>query len=65
MQTSKIFVAEKEIVSHPNVKEGKVLPPEKPAMVKQFYVSHEISRIIPRKTDVSVKPEGKKAYLKK
>jgi hypothetical protein len=39
-------VAEKRILSSPNVKQGKVLPPATAKMVKQLYVSHEIGRIM-------------------
>jgi hypothetical protein len=44
-------VAEKGILSSPNVKSGKVLPPAIAEMVKQFYVSDEISRIMPETKD--------------
>jgi hypothetical protein len=44
----------KGILSSPNVKPGKVLPPATAEMVKEFYVSDEISRIMPgRKNFVS------------
>jgi hypothetical protein len=43
------LVSENGILSSPNVKPGKVLPPETIQMVKLFYVSHKISRIMPGK----------------
>jgi hypothetical protein len=62
--TSKKLVAEKLILSSPNVKPGKVLPPATAEMVKQFYVSDEVSRIIPGTKDyVSVNSEGRKVQL--
>jgi hypothetical protein len=48
---SKKLVAEKGVLSSPNVKPGKVLPPATAEMVKQFYVSYEISRIMPGTKD--------------
>jgi hypothetical protein len=55
VQSSKILVAEKAIWSNPNVIPGKVLPPATAEMMKQFYVSDEISRITPGiKDNVSV-----------
>jgi hypothetical protein len=65
-QTSKKLVAGKEILSGTNVKPGKVLPPAIAEMVKQFYVSDEISRVMPGTKDyVSVKSEGKKVHVQK
>jgi hypothetical protein len=51
VHTSKILAAEKAIWSSPNVIPGKVLPPATAEMVKQFYVSDEIDRIMPRIKD--------------
>jgi hypothetical protein len=45
------FVAENGMLSSPNVKPGKVLPPETTKMAKQFYISHKISRIMPGKNN--------------
>jgi hypothetical protein len=47
VRTSKKLMAEKGILSSPNVKRGKVLPPPAAEMVKQFYVSDEICSIMP------------------
>jgi hypothetical protein len=44
VQTAQKLLATKGVLSSPNVKQGK-LPP---ALVKQFYVFHEISNIMPR-----------------
>jgi hypothetical protein len=49
--TSKKIVGEKGILSSPNVKPGKVLPPATAEVVKQFYVSDEIGRIMPGTKD--------------
>jgi hypothetical protein len=59
-------VAEKGILSSPNVKPGEVLPPATAEMVKQFYVPDQISRFKPgMKKYISVNPEGKKVHLQK
>jgi hypothetical protein len=64
VSTSKKLVVEKGILSGPNVKPGKVLPPATAEMVKQFYVSDEISRIMLGTKDyVSVNSESKKVHL--
>jgi hypothetical protein len=47
VQTAKKLVAGKGILSSPNVKPGKVLPPATAEMVKKFYVSDDISNIMP------------------
>jgi hypothetical protein len=39
-------MAEKQTLLSPNVKPGNVLPPATNEMVKQFYISDEISRIM-------------------
>jgi hypothetical protein len=44
-------VAEKDILSSSNVNPGKVLPPAKAEMVKQFFVSDKISKIMPGTKD--------------
>jgi hypothetical protein len=63
---AKKLVAEKGILSSPNVKPGKVLTPVTAYMVKQFYVSHEIISIMPGAKDyVSVNSKGKKVHLQK
>jgi hypothetical protein len=55
----------KGILSSPDFKPGKVLPPAI-AEMKQFYVSDKISRIMPGTKDyVSVNSEGKKICLQK
>jgi hypothetical protein len=59
-------VAENGILSSPNVKPGKMLPPATAEMVNQFCVSDEISRIkIQTKDYVSVNSEGNKVHLQK
>jgi hypothetical protein len=64
VQTSKKLVAEKGILSSPNVKTR--LPPAKDEMVKQLHVSDEISRAMPGTKDyVSVDSEGKTVRLQK
>jgi hypothetical protein len=68
VQTSKKLVAEKVILSSPNVKPCKMLPPARARakMVKQIYVSDEISRIVPETKDyISVSSEDKKVHLQK
>jgi hypothetical protein len=66
VQTAKKLVAEIGILSSPNLKPGKVLPPTTAEMVKQFYVSGEISRIMPStKENVPVNSECKKVHLQK
>jgi hypothetical protein len=66
VRTSKKLVAEKGILSSPNVKPGNVLPPASAEMVKHFYVSDEISRIMPGTKDyVCVNSKGKKVHLQK
>jgi hypothetical protein len=57
--TSKKFVAEKGILSSPNVKPCKVLPHATDEMMKRIYVSDELSRVTP-----GIK-EGKKVHLQK
>jgi hypothetical protein len=43
-----------------------MLPPATGEMVKQFYISHEVERIMPGTKDyVSVNSEGKKVHLQK
>jgi hypothetical protein len=60
------IVDEKGVLSIPNVKPDKVLPPATAEMVKQFYVSHEISRVTPGTKDyVSVNSEGKPIHFQK
>jgi hypothetical protein len=64
--TSKKLLVEKGILSSPNVKPGKVLPPATAEMVKQFCVSDEISRIMPGTKDyVSLNSEAKKVHIHK
>jgi hypothetical protein len=66
VQTSKKLVAEKGLLSCPNVKPGRVLPPATAEMVKEFCVSDEISRIIPgTKGYVPVNSEGKRVHFQK
>jgi hypothetical protein len=66
VQTYKKLVAEKGILSSPSVESSKVLPPATAEMVKQFYVSDEINKIIPGTKDyVFVDPEVKKVFLQK
>ena len=48
VQTAKKLLATKGVLSSPNVKQGKLLPPAKSEIVKQFYVFCEISNIMPR-----------------
>jgi hypothetical protein len=65
-RTSEKLVAEKGIMSSPNVKPGKVLPPATMEMLKQFYMSDEISTNMPgTKYYVSVNSKGKKVHLQK
>jgi hypothetical protein len=42
-----LLVSYKGIFSTPNVKPGEGLPPATTEMVKQFYMSDEINRIMP------------------
>jgi hypothetical protein len=59
-------VNKRGILSSPDVKPGKLLPPATAEIVKQFYVSDEISRIMPGTKDyVSVNSGGKKFHLQK
>jgi hypothetical protein len=59
-------VAEKGVLSSPNVKPCMVLPPATAETVREFCVSDEISRNIPRsKGYVSINSEGEKAHLQK
>jgi hypothetical protein len=44
VQTLKKLVLEKGILSSSSAKPGRVLPPPTAEMIKQFYVSDEISR---------------------
>jgi hypothetical protein len=46
VQTAKKLVAGKGILSNPNVKPSKVLPPATTEIVKKFHVSDEISNIM-------------------
>jgi hypothetical protein len=56
----------KGISSNPKVKPGKVLPPPTAKIMKLFYISNSINRIIPRtKDDVPVNLKSKKAHLQK
>jgi hypothetical protein len=65
-QTSKKLMAEKGILSSPNIKPGKVLPFTTAEIMKQFYVSDRTSRIMPGAKDyVSVDSEGKMVHLQK
>jgi hypothetical protein len=65
-QTSKKLVAGKEILSSTNVKPGKVIPPTMAEMVKRFYMSDEISSVMPGTKDyVSVNSEGKVVHVQK
>jgi hypothetical protein len=65
-QTSKKLVTKKGILSSPHAKLGNVLPPARAKMVKQFYLSGEISRIMPGTKDyISVNSESKKVHLQK
>jgi hypothetical protein len=64
--TSKKLVAPKGIMSSPNVKPGRQLPPATAGMLEQFCVSHKISRIMPgMKYYVSVNSKGKKDPFQK
>jgi hypothetical protein len=64
--TFKKLVAEEGILSSSYVKPGKVLPPATAEIAKQFYVSVEISRIMPGTKDyISVNSESKEVYLQK
>jgi hypothetical protein len=59
IQTAKKLVPEKEILSSSIVKPGKLLPPATIETVKQFYVSDELSKIMPETDDyVSVNSVG-------
>jgi hypothetical protein len=49
---TKKILAEKGILSSPNVKQGTVLTPATIEMVKEFYVCDEISRIMPGTIDL-------------
>jgi hypothetical protein len=66
LQTAMKFGAEKEIFSSPTVNPGKMLPLATAAMLKQFYASDNLSRIIARIKDyVSVNSEDKEVHLQK
>jgi hypothetical protein len=59
-------VAEKGILSTPDVKPGKLLPAAITEMVKLFHVSYIISSIIQRTKDcVLVNSKAKKVHLQK
>jgi hypothetical protein len=60
VQTAKKLVAEKGILSSPNIKLGKMLPTATPEM-KHFYVCDEISMFMPgTKGYIYFTSEGKK-----
>jgi hypothetical protein len=50
LQCQEISVWERNFVAS-KIKPDKVLPPATTEMVKQFYMSDEINRIMPRTTD--------------
>jgi len=66
VRKAKKLVDEQGILSSPNLKPGKVLSFDTAKIVKEFYLSEEISRIMPgRKDYVSVNIDGKKVLLQK
>ena len=60
------LVQEKGIMSTPNPRLGKVLPKTTADLIKAFYYSDEVSRIMPGKKDyVSVNLHGERQHLQK
>ena len=63
---SKKLVEEKGVLSLPGPKPGPSLLPETVDIVRSFYESDDISRVMPGKKDfVSVKKEGKRLHVQK
>ena len=66
VRTAKKLVSEKGIMSTPNPRLGKLLPKTTVDLIKTFYHSDEISRIMPGKKDyVSVTVCGMRQHLQK
>ena len=65
-RTAKQLVSEDGVLSDPNPKAGKIRTTETVEMVKNFYLSEEISRIMPGQKDfVSVVVDGKREHKQK
>ena len=65
-RTAKQLVEQKGILSSPNPKKGSMLSQDIIEGVKQFYLSEEVSRMMPGKKDkVTAKVNGQKVHLQK